>query len=261
MGNESEMKLVCHRCGAEFVFSQSEQEFYQQKGFSPPTHCKECRQMRRTQNSLVCAICQQKIEKLSDVYCLACSQTPRIEAEAETRRLQAALDEATARLAACQAESAQSTGELTTRMAGLESEKEQLAAVTASCLKSLEEEKGRIALESEGRLQAAESENRRLTALLEQQTQRAEGLQSNLERASLELDEARRYRARVDSLEPAIAGVQATLDEMKRSQERVDRTVARLASEEADKTRQNPGVFEAVKRILRPGRKSPLSSS
>ena len=36
--------LVCRDCGAEFVFTAGEQEFYAEKGFqNEPTRCKECR--------------------------------------------------------------------------------------------------------------------------------------------------------------------------------------------------------------------------
>ena len=36
--------LVCRDCGAEFVFTAGEQEFYQQKGFTnQPSRCPDCR--------------------------------------------------------------------------------------------------------------------------------------------------------------------------------------------------------------------------
>lgn len=40
--------LVCKECGKEFVFSASEQEFYESKGFTnEPGRCPACRQARR----------------------------------------------------------------------------------------------------------------------------------------------------------------------------------------------------------------------
>ena len=40
--------LVCKDCGAEFVFSASEQEFYESKGFvNEPQRCKPCRDKRK----------------------------------------------------------------------------------------------------------------------------------------------------------------------------------------------------------------------
>ncbi len=41
--------LVCKDCGKEFIWTASEQEFYQQKGFeNAPVRCQECRALKRT---------------------------------------------------------------------------------------------------------------------------------------------------------------------------------------------------------------------
>lgn len=43
--------LTCKDCGAEFVFSASEQEFYAQKGFTnEPGRCPQCRAAKKQQN-------------------------------------------------------------------------------------------------------------------------------------------------------------------------------------------------------------------
>jgi len=43
--------LTCRECGAEFVFSASEQDFYAEKGFAnEPGRCPQCRAARK-QNS------------------------------------------------------------------------------------------------------------------------------------------------------------------------------------------------------------------
>lgn len=40
--------LTCRDCGKEFVWTASEQEFYQQKGFNnPPVRCPECRKLKK----------------------------------------------------------------------------------------------------------------------------------------------------------------------------------------------------------------------
>ncbi len=58
--------LTCRDCGAEFVFTAGEQEFYAEKGFqNEPTRCKQCRSARKTaraaapreQYETVCAEC------------------------------------------------------------------------------------------------------------------------------------------------------------------------------------------------------------
>ena len=40
--------IVCKDCGAEFVFTEGEQAFYAEKGFSTdPVRCPECRKARK----------------------------------------------------------------------------------------------------------------------------------------------------------------------------------------------------------------------
>jgi CxxC-x17-CxxC domain-containing protein len=44
----SDKTLTCKDCGAEFIFTASEQEFYAQKGFmNEPGRCPNCRQARK----------------------------------------------------------------------------------------------------------------------------------------------------------------------------------------------------------------------
>ncbi|HIS68750.1 MAG TPA: zinc-ribbon domain containing protein [Candidatus Gallacutalibacter stercoravium] len=41
--------LICKDCGAEFVFTAGEQEFYAEKGFTnEPQRCKACRDARKS---------------------------------------------------------------------------------------------------------------------------------------------------------------------------------------------------------------------
>ncbi len=45
-------KLVCKDCGAEFVWTVGEQEFYQEKGFTnEPVRCPDCRKARKQQRN------------------------------------------------------------------------------------------------------------------------------------------------------------------------------------------------------------------
>lgn len=44
--------LACRDCGSEFVFSASEQEFYEEKGFTnEPGRCPQCRAARKQRNN------------------------------------------------------------------------------------------------------------------------------------------------------------------------------------------------------------------
>lgn len=47
---KQDKKLVCKDCGAEFIFTAGEQEFYEEKGLKhEPARCKECRQKRKAE--------------------------------------------------------------------------------------------------------------------------------------------------------------------------------------------------------------------
>ena len=78
--------LVCKDCGAEFVFTAGEQEFYAEKDFqNEPQRCKNCRNARknaskpqREMHTAICANCGKEakipFEPTSDrpVYCSDC---------------------------------------------------------------------------------------------------------------------------------------------------------------------------------------------
>ena len=59
-------QLQCRDCGAEFVFSGSEQEFFAEKGFTnEPSRCPACRSARRAQNgadALLVKCTQQRVQ-------------------------------------------------------------------------------------------------------------------------------------------------------------------------------------------------------
>lgn len=42
--------IVCKDCGSEFIFTEGEQAFYQEKGFTNDSvRCPECRKVRKQQ--------------------------------------------------------------------------------------------------------------------------------------------------------------------------------------------------------------------
>ena len=85
----ADQTITCKDCGADFVFTEAEQEFYREKGFeNEPVRCQSCRQARkrergsnrgpRTMYPAVCAECGKDTEvpfQPSDnrpVYCRDC---------------------------------------------------------------------------------------------------------------------------------------------------------------------------------------------
>ena len=64
--------LVCKECGAEFVFTAGEQEFYAERGFqNEPQRCKACRDARknaaRSPREYFTAVCAAHWPSLHDV--------------------------------------------------------------------------------------------------------------------------------------------------------------------------------------------------
>ena len=48
---KQDKKITCVDCGAEFVFTVREQEFYAEKGFTnEPKRCKACRDAKKAAN-------------------------------------------------------------------------------------------------------------------------------------------------------------------------------------------------------------------
>jgi CxxC-x17-CxxC domain-containing protein len=45
--NMSDQNLTCVDCGKQFTFTETEQEFYQSKGFTTPGRCPDCRAARK----------------------------------------------------------------------------------------------------------------------------------------------------------------------------------------------------------------------
>lgn len=63
--------LVCRDCGAEFVFTAGEQEFYAEKGFTnEPQRCKSCRDARKN--------AARGERQFYDAECAACGGSARV---------------------------------------------------------------------------------------------------------------------------------------------------------------------------------------
>lgn len=82
----ADQNLKCRDCGADFVWTASEQEFYQQKGFTnAPSRCPACRKAKKEQEmsgrqmyTVPCAACGKPAEVPFEpkgdrpVYCREC---------------------------------------------------------------------------------------------------------------------------------------------------------------------------------------------
>lgn len=96
---EEGLILNCRQCGKDFVFSESEQEFYREKGFDLPRRCKKCRSTEQNHlNHLNCSKCGIELEEDSPVLCNACLTTIEKNSKQNIGKMQEALNLAYASL-------------------------------------------------------------------------------------------------------------------------------------------------------------------
>jgi len=88
-----DQELMCSDCGQSFTFSAEDQAFFNERGYSTPKRCKQCRQAKKQEQpgggyqrsesrsaSVICAGCGQQttvpFEPRGDrpVYCQNCFQ-------------------------------------------------------------------------------------------------------------------------------------------------------------------------------------------
>lgn len=80
MVSYNDIKLTCRECGRQFVFSEGEQQFYEQMGFNPPTRCRPCRSNREKQVQVnSCIKCGMELPRGTAVYCATCFKSSSVE--------------------------------------------------------------------------------------------------------------------------------------------------------------------------------------
>ncbi len=66
--------LKCKDCGADFIFSVRDQEFYQEKGFvNEPARCRPCRMARKGQSGDA-----RPPREMHDAICAACGAATQV---------------------------------------------------------------------------------------------------------------------------------------------------------------------------------------
>jgi len=72
--------LTCKDCGAEFIFSASEQDFYEEKGFTnEPGRCPDCRAARKQErNGGRSGGGRTQQREMFDVTCAACGAETQV---------------------------------------------------------------------------------------------------------------------------------------------------------------------------------------
>ena len=68
-------ELVCKDCGATFIFTVGEQEFYGEKGFeNEPQRCRECRTNRKNARNFG----EQRTREMFNVVCAECGEETQV---------------------------------------------------------------------------------------------------------------------------------------------------------------------------------------
>ena len=73
--------LVCRECGASFIFTSGEQEFFAMKGLqNEPGRCSDCRSIRRQQRDTGGSMGggYRPQREMHDVVCAQCGQTTQV---------------------------------------------------------------------------------------------------------------------------------------------------------------------------------------
>lgn len=72
--NFQDKTLVCRDCGKEFIFSASEQEFYQKKGFeNEPVRCPDCRALKKQRMNQ-----DRPQREMFEITCAECGKTDTV---------------------------------------------------------------------------------------------------------------------------------------------------------------------------------------
>jgi len=137
MVKDADINLTCRQCGKEFVLTRAEKEFYELKGFSLPSRCKECRSTKNPQSQhLVCSQCGTKLEEGASIYCTTCLESANLEFEQKTKQIKMAASAVRTKLEASESQKAE--------LAELFRQKEQLIAELEEKVNRLSEDLDKV---------------------------------------------------------------------------------------------------------------------
>lgn len=73
----NDQTLTCRDCGQSFVWTAGEQEFYQTKGLSAPTRCRDCRAKRKLERNSQGGMSSGPRE-MYDITCANCGKQGQV---------------------------------------------------------------------------------------------------------------------------------------------------------------------------------------
>jgi hypothetical protein len=222
-------RLTCRECGRQFLFTEGEQEFYDQRGLTPPTHCKECRAKKeKLPYKSTCSECGTSLGKVASIYCESC------------------------------AGGAQPT-HFTCSQCGIESE--QIASVYCeSCVRNLQLDSERklkkiqrIASTTQARLQTVGSHNEDLQKSLYEMKQYVTELELRVKNLNQDLEKANQFYIASGWLQPTLDKLTERLKALEVTQREGNHKVS-VAIQQIRKRCENISLWEVIRHSLLPSR-------
>ena len=223
------IRLTCRECGRQFLFTEGEQEFYDQRGLTPPARCKECRAKKeKPPYNSTCSECGTRLEKVASIYCESC------------------------------ASGAQPT-HLTCSQCGIESE--QVASVYCeSCVRNLQLDSERklkkiqrVASTTQARLQTVESRNEDLQKSLYEMKQYVAELELRVKNLNQDLEKANQFYVASGWLQPTLDKLIERLKALEVTQREGNQKVS-VAIQQIRKRCENISLWEVIRHSFLPSR-------
>ena len=234
--------LICRQCGREFVFTKGEQEFYQRKGLTLPSHCPECRRTKLIQpQPLICSQCATELEKDASICCTACLATVHLQSELDIKQSQNAVDEVQSKLRNSESEKAN----LAEALRQKERLITQLKEDTDALCRDLAE-----ANEAQSKLLAAESREAELAQSLNQKEQLIVELENRVRSLRQELEKVRQFHADLQWIHPVVNVMGKKLEALERGQNRTNQRMLQLV-EKIHELHENTGLLGTIRSALR----------
>jgi len=69
-----DLRLTCSDCGQEFTFSNDDQAFFRERGYSTPKRCKACRQAKKNEQGGGGGYSRRSESQSTSVTCSGCGK-------------------------------------------------------------------------------------------------------------------------------------------------------------------------------------------
>lgn len=222
-------RLTCRECGRQFIFTEGEQEFYDQRGLMPPARCKECRAKKeKPPYNSTCSECGARLEKVTTVYCESCASTTQ-------------------------------PTHITCSECGIESD-QVVPVYCESCFRNLQLDSERKikkiqreASATQAKIQTVESWNEDLQKSLYEMKQCVAELELRIKNLNQDLEKANQFYVASGWLQPALDSLAERLKAMEQAQGEGNQKIS-VAIQQIRERCENISLWEVIRHSLLPPR-------